>query len=71
MAVYSLMAHRTSSAVGKRWDGFQCISLEGQVVGVVYCQVVSIEEIVVETQRFRERESSRPVRFRFRTVLQV
>lgn len=38
MAVYSLMAHRTSSAVGKRWDGFQCISLdclEGQVVGVV------------------------------------
>lgn len=32
----------------KVWDGFQFTGLEGQVVEVVQCQVVSVEECVVD-----------------------
>lgn len=34
--------------MSKVWDGFQFTGLEGQVVEVVQCQVVSVEEIVVD-----------------------
>lgn len=36
-------AHRPSSTVGTGWNSFECRGLEGQVVDVVQCQVVSVE----------------------------
>lgn len=41
-------AHRTSSVVGKGWDGFQSRDSESPVVHTVYCQVIYVEDVVVE-----------------------
>lgn len=42
------MAHIPSSAVGKGWKDFKFSVLKSQVLDAVQCQVVSVDEIVIE-----------------------